>query len=104
MATVALAHVRMDEGGVAWIEGTSTKVIEVVLAKRASGLNPEELQTELPHLSLAQIYAALAYYHAHRPEMDAEIEQRHRWAQGMRTREREPLSRRELQARLPPGG
>jgi hypothetical protein len=68
------------------------KVIEVVLAKRASGLNPEELQTELPHLSLAQIYAALAYYHAHRPEMDGEIEQRHRWAQEMRTQEREPLS------------
>ncbi len=29
-----------------------------------------------PHLSLAQIYAALAYYYEHQPEMDAEIQRR----------------------------
>jgi len=27
-----------------------------------------------PHLSLAQIYSALAYYHDHQAEMDQEIE------------------------------
>jgi hypothetical protein len=26
-----------------------------------------------PHLSLAQVYAALAYYHANKPEVDADI-------------------------------
>src|SRR5437879_4790070 len=65
MPTVIASHIRLDEEGVAWIEGTTTKVIEVVLNKIASGLSPEELQAELPHLSLAQVYAALAYHYAH---------------------------------------
>jgi hypothetical protein len=30
---------------------------------------------QYPHLSLAQIYAAFAYYHDHQNELDAQIEQ-----------------------------
>jgi uncharacterized protein (DUF433 family) len=37
------------------------------------GLSPEEISTEIPHLSLAQVYAALAYYHANREEIEADI-------------------------------
>jgi len=37
------------------------------------GLTPEEIATQIPHLSLAQVHAALAYYHANRDEMDAEM-------------------------------
>jgi len=37
------------------------------------GLTPEEIVTEVPHLSLAQVYAALTYYHANREEIEAEI-------------------------------
>jgi len=36
-------------------------------------LSPEEIASELPHLSLAQIYAALAYYHANREQIEADI-------------------------------
>lgn len=39
----------------------------------AYGWRPEEIHWQQPHLSLAQIYAALAYYHDHRATMDAEI-------------------------------
>jgi uncharacterized protein (DUF433 family) len=35
------------------------------------GLTPEEIVTEVPHLELAHVHAALAYYHANRDEMDA---------------------------------
>jgi len=38
------------------------------------GLTPEEIAAEIPHLTLAQVHAALAYYHANRDEMDAEME------------------------------
>ena len=41
--------------------------------KRHSGLSPEDIITELPHLSLAQVYAALTYYHANREEIEADI-------------------------------
>ena len=37
------------------------------------GLTPEEIATEIPHLTLAQVHAALAYYHANRDEMEAEM-------------------------------
>jgi uncharacterized protein (DUF433 family) len=37
------------------------------------GLTPEEIAVQIPHLSLAQVHAALAYYHANRDEMDAEL-------------------------------
>ncbi len=36
-------------------------------------LTPEEIATEIPHLTLAQVYAALTYYHANRGEIDADM-------------------------------
>lgn len=100
MATDALPGIRLDEAGVAWIEGTATKVIEVVLNKQWSGQSPEELQPHMPHLSLAQIYTALAYHHTHKQALDAEIERRRVWAEEMREQEKDPLTREELLARL----
>ncbi len=38
------------------------------------GLVPEEIATQLPHLNLAQIYAALTYYHLHADEIEVNIE------------------------------
>jgi uncharacterized protein (DUF433 family) len=84
MQTVVHAPIVLDEQGVAYIEGTTAKVIEIVLAKEVSGQSPEELQQEFPHLSLAQIYAALAYYHQHKEELDADIERRRQLARQMR--------------------
>ena len=37
------------------------------------GLSPEEIADEFGHLSLAQVYAALAYYHANRDEIEADL-------------------------------
>ena len=37
------------------------------------GLGPEEIAAEIPHLSLAQVHAALAYYHANRDEIEQDI-------------------------------
>jgi uncharacterized protein (DUF433 family) len=39
-----------------------------------SGLSPEEIASDRAGLSLAQVYAALAYYHANQAEIDADIE------------------------------
>jgi uncharacterized protein (DUF433 family) len=38
------------------------------------GLSPEEIQRELHHLSLAQIFDGLAFYFDHRQMIDEEIE------------------------------
>ena len=37
------------------------------------GLTPEEIAAKIEHLTLAQIHAALAYYHANRDEIDSDI-------------------------------
>jgi uncharacterized protein (DUF433 family) len=72
--TAASAHIRFDEHGVAWIDDTRVKVIEVALDQIAHGWSAEEIHFQHPHLSLGQIHAALGYYHDHKAEMDAEIQ------------------------------
>jgi uncharacterized protein (DUF433 family) len=37
------------------------------------GWSPEEIADRTGHLSLAQVYAALAYYHANREEIEADM-------------------------------
>jgi uncharacterized protein (DUF433 family) len=57
-------------GGRPHIAGTGVSVRRIVgWYKR--GETPEEIVTQVPHLTLAQVHAALAYYHANQAEMDA---------------------------------
>ena len=37
------------------------------------GLTPEEIATQYGHLSLVQVHAALAYYHANSEEIEADL-------------------------------
>ncbi len=83
MATAAATHVWLDKQGVAWIDDTNTKVVEVVLDHTAQGLSPAEIHSEYSYLSLGQIHAALAYYHDNKLALDAEIEERFRKAEAL---------------------
>jgi uncharacterized protein (DUF433 family) len=76
MSAITTTHIEIDENGVAWIGNTKVKVIEVVIDKIVHGSSPEEMHFQYPHLSLAQIHAALAYYYDHQAALEAEIEQR----------------------------
>ncbi len=73
MVAVLNSLIELDERGVAWIVGANTKVKEVVLDKMAYGWSPEEMHFQHPHLSMAQIHAALAFYYEHQVEIDAQI-------------------------------
>jgi uncharacterized protein (DUF433 family) len=68
-------HVHHDERGRAWIDDSNVKVIEIVMDHLAYGWNAETIQENHPHLSLAQVYAALAWYYDRQAELDAAIEQ-----------------------------
>ena len=59
-------------GGRARIAGTGVTVARVVAWYRF-GHGAEEIADRVGHLSLAQVYAALAYYHANRESIDAEL-------------------------------
>ena len=73
MAMATAPHIMRDDRGVAWIDETNVKVIEVVLDRLAHGWSPEEIHFQHPGLSLAQIYAALTYYYDNQAELDSEI-------------------------------
>jgi uncharacterized protein (DUF433 family) len=60
-------------GGRIRIDGTRVTVHQVVTCYQ-QGLAPEEIADQYSHINLAQIYAALAYYHANREEIDRELE------------------------------
>ena len=74
MATLTYPYLKVDDRGVAWIEGANTKVIEVALDVIAHGSSPEEIHLVHRHLSIAQIHAALAYYYDHQTQLDEQIE------------------------------
>jgi uncharacterized protein (DUF433 family) len=58
-------------GGEPRIDGHRIRVRDVVAARDLGGLTPEEIVASVyPELTLAQVYAALAYYEDHRDEID----------------------------------
>ena len=59
-------------GGRPRIAGHRLTVHNIVIDFKA-GVKPEELVSEKPQLTLAQVYAALAYYYANQEAIDAEI-------------------------------
>ncbi len=82
MTATEMPHIFLDQRGVAWIDQTNVKVIEVVLDKLAYGFTPEQMMEEHPGLyTLAQLHAALAYYYDHQSAFDAEIERSRREAE-----------------------
>jgi uncharacterized protein (DUF433 family) len=103
MPALLSSHIVLDDYGVAWIDDTNVKVIEVVLDKLAHGSSAEEIHFQYPHLSLGQIYAALGYYHDHRDEFDDQIARDEAEIDALRRKLGETPGRKKLRAlgRLP---
>lgn len=56
------------------IAGTGLRVTDVVMASVFHDRAPDEIATDYD-LSLAQVYAALAYYYEHKTELDETLRQ-----------------------------
>ena len=54
------------------VAGTATSVQRIVVLYK-QGNSAEEIAADLDHLTLAQVYAALTYYHANRAEIEADL-------------------------------
>jgi uncharacterized protein (DUF433 family) len=100
IAAAPTTHIRLDKSGVAWIDDTNIKVVEVIVDHLAYGHSPEEVHLQHPHLSLAQVHSAFAYYFDHAEDLDAEIERRRRKMEAFRSKASEQPSRKKLLARL----
>jgi uncharacterized protein (DUF433 family) len=60
--------------GRARIAGKGVTVARIVVWYQL-GLSPEEIAERIAHVTIAEIYAALAYYHLNRSEIDDDLAQ-----------------------------
>jgi uncharacterized protein (DUF433 family) len=91
---------RVDETGTIRV-GSSRVTLDVLLADYQGGSSPEEITRQLDTLNLADVYAAIAYYHRHRDEIDEYLRRRATEAESLRrTIEAGQPDRRDLKAKL----
>lgn len=76
MISITYPHITLNDHGVAILDGTTMKVVELILDSIAYGWSPEELRFQHPYLSMGQVYSALAYYWDHKQALDQDIERR----------------------------
>src|ERR1041385_1659973 len=74
-APTMIIPLRMDEHGSIYVSGTRVTLF-VILDRHQRGLNPENIHSEFPKVPLADIYAVIAYYLAHRDEVNTYIEEK----------------------------
>jgi uncharacterized protein (DUF433 family) len=95
VTTTEYKHIQLDDRQVPFIKGTSMKVVELVTSVQAYGWSPEELHFQYPHLSMSQIYSALAYYWEHKEEIEADLKRRFEYSEKLRLEAGEsPLAKR----------
>ena len=59
-------------GGIPVVSSTRTPV-RAIAGYYQMGMNPDEILQSLPHLTLAQVHAALTYYFDHQKIIDRDI-------------------------------
>ncbi|MBI2987840.1 MAG: DUF433 domain-containing protein, partial [Deltaproteobacteria bacterium] len=60
-------------GGAPVIAGTRIRVSHIAYRYERERQSPDEIVQAYPHLTLAQVHAARAYYYSHRDAIDREI-------------------------------
>jgi uncharacterized protein (DUF433 family) len=61
-------------GGEPRIDGHRIRVRDIATARDQGGYSPEEIAASVyPGLSLAEVYAALAYFEDHRPQIEQAV-------------------------------
>lgn len=78
------SHIVLDEQGRAFILGTKMRVSMIWIDYHHNGHSPEQIVDSYPHLTLAQVHAALSYYYDHSATVDVEIAEGLRYADEMR--------------------
>jgi uncharacterized protein (DUF433 family) len=73
-------------GGKPRIDGHRIKVEHIAICYERMGMSPDEIVTSHPTISLAQVHAALAYYHEHKQDIDADIEAGKRYVEELKAK------------------
>ena len=76
MSSVISQHIEITPGvcgGKPRIVGHRIRVEDIVIWHERMGLSPDEIVSQYPTITLADVYAALAYYHDHFEEIRQQI-------------------------------
>lgn len=76
MALTSIDRIEVTAGicdGRPRIAGTRIRVQDVVAWYEFQGMSPDEIVSGYPHISLADVHAALAYYHSHRDDIQDQM-------------------------------
>ena len=88
MEPVITKHIQTTAGvcgGKPCIAGTRIRVQDIVIWTE-KGQSPEEVITGFPQLTLADVHAALAYYHDNRDEIERQMQDGEALAEAMRAK------------------
>jgi uncharacterized protein (DUF433 family) len=77
MTATIISHIEITPGicgGKPRIAGHRMRVEDIVVWHEQLGLSPDEIVSQYPSISLADVYAALSYYHDHFNEIRKQME------------------------------
>lgn len=98
MQTTEIQHITKTPGicgGKACIAGHRIRVMDIVVFHEMRGYSADEIVDMFPGITVADVYAALAYYFDHRDEIEADFKQEEELAEKLR-----PLFPSKLQEKL----
>src|SRR6266404_3217490 len=73
-------------GGRPRIDGHRITVADVAIWRERMGMDPDEIVSAYPSITLSDVHAALAYYYENREQMDASIREDEQFVAEMRAR------------------
>lgn len=87
-------------GGKPRIAGTRIRVQDIVIWHERMNLSADEIASQYPQVTVADVYAALAYYHDHREQIDQQMAQGHALVEELK---RQFPSKLQAKLQAPPG-
>jgi uncharacterized protein (DUF433 family) len=89
MTEVISEHIQISPdicGGKPHIAGHRIRVQDIVIWHEQMGMSPDEIVSRYPSITLADVYAALAYYHDHFQAIRQQIQQSEQWVQELQSK------------------
>ena len=81
-------------GGKPCIAGTRIRVQDVYVWHELQGLSADEIVSRFPHLTMADVYAALSYYWDHRDEIQQQMQEENDFVERMKQKHPSPLKQK----------
>jgi uncharacterized protein (DUF433 family) len=81
-------------GGKPCVAGTRIRVQDIYVWHELQGQSADEIVSTFPHITMADVYAALAYYWDHRDEIQRQMQEETTLVENMKRKYPSPLKRK----------